>query len=278
VVFAAACAAAGLGRHSLAEVAAPPDVQAQIERLSSSDPKERAAAADKLGSPALREQAAPAVPHLIKLLTDQPPAPHAHEPPYGSPAYWAAETLASLGKPAAAQLIAALDDENETIRARAAHILGRMGEPAAKEKLLLRMKDPSPAVRARSAAALGRIGGPDVLEPLLAATKDQHALVRQHALSGLGFLKDVRAVEPLLAMLADANFAPQQGSVCQALGAIKDKRAVEPLIAVMRGPQASAQPWYAAGALAEIGDKRAIEPLLWVASRVLGVLKDETEI
>ncbi|HUT10078.1 MAG TPA: HEAT repeat domain-containing protein [Thermoguttaceae bacterium] len=238
------------------------EVRAQIALLSSADEKTRAAAARRLGS--FGGEAAPAVPHLIKLLTDHPPPRYEGSIPMYSPAYEALESLVRIGKPAIPDLTAALDHEDTAIRTRAADVLGQIGDGRAKKKLLAMLDDESPQIRAQAALSLGKIGGPDTLEPLLAAAEDPHSLVRGHALAGLalcpGIAEDPRAVEPLLALFEDPRY-PAKDGVARVLGVLKDRRAVEPLIAALTGGTVG-PPWPFAAALGEIGDPRAIEPLI----------------
>ena len=236
----------------------PAEVRQQMRRLTSDDAKERAAAASRLS--AMRQKAAPAAPLLIKLLTDQPPTQHKNSVRYGTPAWWAMEALTGIGAPAVPLLLEALKDENELVVARAAHVLGRIGDPRPRNKLLALLDDKSPVVRARAALAVCRTGRLDSLAPVLAAATDPHPLVQRYALDGLTMARDARAFEPLLALFEDPKYS-RKGGVARALGALKDKRAVEPLIAALKGTMRHA-PWHAAWALAEIGDPRAAEPLM----------------
>ena len=71
--------------------------------------------------------------------------------------------------------------------------------------LLARLEDEDVSVRARAAEALGRIGDTRALEPLLARLEDDDWRVRGSAEEALGRVGDVRAVEPLLARLADES-------------------------------------------------------------------------
>ena len=159
------------------------EVRGQVELLSSGEAKTRAAAAARLGR--LGEASAPAVPRLIGLLTDHPPAKYKGSLPYGSPAYEALEAMVKIGKPAVPHLIAALKHEDERVRGRVIDVLGRIGDPVAKDRLLALTRDESALIRAHAALALGKIGGPDVLEPLLAAAKDPDRLAQRYAMDGL---------------------------------------------------------------------------------------------
>ena len=167
------------------------EVARQIECLSSQEATTRAEAARRLGR--MGGRAAPAAPALIRLLTGHPAPRYKGSIPMYSPAWEANEALASIGKPAVPHLLRALDDANMTIRARAAGVLGRIGDAQARAKLLALLKDGAPTVRAHAALALGRMGVQS-LEPLIAAAKDPHPLVQSYALVGLRLGKDPRAV------------------------------------------------------------------------------------
>jgi len=250
----------GFGQSTTSPDAMAPEVRRQIERLSSADANERRSAAGVLGRPDFRDQAIRGMPLLIELLSNRPPTEKKNDLEMFSPAWWAIETLATIGPPAVGPLIEALDDPDELIRSRAAEALGRIGDAGARPKLLALVDDASPVVRARAALALGRMGGPGVLKSLLAAARDPHPLVGRYALDGLWLLRDPESLEPLLTLLADPQY-PRKGGVARALGGLKDPRAVEPLIAALK-PQPGHPPWDAAAALGQIGDRRAIGPLI----------------
>lgn len=73
---------------------------------------------------------------------------------------YAAKALARLGEPAAIELLKALQDENQRVRANAAFELGYIPDPsdATILKLIQCLSDPSPTVRASATWSLGQIG------------------------------------------------------------------------------------------------------------------------
>ncbi len=92
-----------------------------------------------------------------------------------------------------------------------------------------------------AAEALGRLGDPAAVEPLLVALADTEPQVQYAAAEALGRLGDARAVKPLIAGLSELSPLAQCAAAA-ALGELGDKRAVRPLIAVLRRPR-STQIW-----------------------------------
>jgi len=76
------------------------------------------------------------------------------------------------------------------VRAQAALVLGRRGEPRATPHLIRALDDPSPPVRAVAARALGMIGDPSARKRLEGATRDRDAFVRRSAAAALAALAD----------------------------------------------------------------------------------------
>jgi len=82
-----------------------------------------------------------------------------------------------------------LDDAHPDIRARAAHSLGLIGDPATAADLVRALRDTEWPVRAMAAKALGRLGNPEAIGPLREAMKDRQWWVRANsgeALRNLG--------------------------------------------------------------------------------------------
>jgi HEAT repeat protein len=220
--LAAACAAACLGRHCLAEVAAAPDVQAQIERLSSSDPKERAAAAETLA-----KIGKPAAPQLIAALDDDNEAIRAR----------AAHILGRIGEPAAKEkLLSRMNDPSPAVRAQSACALGRIGGPDVLQPLLAAAKDQHALVRQHALTGLGFLRDARAVEPLLAMLADPNYDQQGSVCRALGAIKDKRAVEPLIAVMRGPRASAQPWYAAGALAEIGDKRAVEPLMGMLEYP------------------------------------------
>jgi len=112
----------------------------EIEKLSSSNPVERARAAYNLGE--MRDQAKPAIPSLIKILDDGISLEWKQQGmPAGSgtricPGVAATKALIKIGEPAVEPLIAALKNENPMRQEIITRILGEIKDPRAVEPLM----------------------------------------------------------------------------------------------------------------------------------------------
>jgi len=158
-------------------------------------------------------------------------------------------------------LLAALSDEDATVRANAAAGLGENRAEAARDVLIDRLRrDPHELVRERAATALAQIGGEAALLALLDATDDPATFTRNRVLYVLGASRDPRAVEPLIEALDHAEVSTQ-GVAAWALGAVGDPRAFDPLTGLLSvtAPELRGN---AAWALGELADARAIPLLL----------------
>ncbi len=109
--------------------------------------------------------------------------------------YWVTkynwEKASTFGALAVDPLIAALkDEEYSVVRERAAHELGKIGDPRAVEPLIATLKDEVHDVCRAAAMALGMIADARAVEPLIAALKDEKCSVRAaiaRALEQLGW-------------------------------------------------------------------------------------------
>jgi HEAT repeat protein len=142
-------------------------VRANIERLRSSTPSERAAAAEALGRSGheARDEITPILRQLLR------------------------------------------DDSEWEVRASAGRALGRLGTRDAVPDLVRALRDPVVDVRVVAAAALWRLPDPAAVPPLLDLLSDPDANARQWATLALGVIRDTRAVAPLVALLDDPEGA-----------------------------------------------------------------------
>lgn len=253
----AACLLAGAATVARAQSSAaqglPSEVAAKVAALSSAKPAERASAACALGR--MREVAAPAVPHLVKLLSDgaplspeqgcgnqEPFEDEGWEPGYEqvrepSPGEAATHALMAIGEPAMGALKETLlRGADWRARKNAAWALAHRGE--AIDELVQALRDEAWQVRAQSAYALFQRGGAEtkVVEALIAAAlKDAAWQVRQQAVFALGHKGSGQTdvVAPLAAALRDAD-ARVRGEAAGALWHTADSRAFEPLMAALR--------------------------------------------
>jgi len=122
--------------------------------------------------------------------------------------------LIVLGELRAIDAVPALLDEltaaDAELRARAAHALGKVGDPRGAAPLAARAgEDPEWIVRTAAAAALGSLGEPGVAPALVAALADGRHAVRDAAARSLVALGEpaLAAVAPRLAGLPSAGVA-----------------------------------------------------------------------
>jgi len=138
-----------------------------------------------------------AIPHLIEALRE--------------PDKWVsprvAEVLIPFGSLAEAPLIEALRDPNsDNLRTWAASILGEMRSRAAVPNLIRALWDRAESVRAAAARALGEIADHRAVNALLEGTlRDPSALVRMEAAVALGKIGDEKALEALQLALTDPD-------------------------------------------------------------------------
>ena len=120
------------------------------------------------------------------------------------------------------------------VRCDAAGALGNLEDPRAVEPLIAALNDNEGTVRYEAAAALGKIKDPRAVEPLIAALKKEEQYVLGGLASALGEIGDPRAVEPLLPLLA--RWEPcVSGPAKEALGKLGAPAAAPLLLAIHRG-------------------------------------------
>jgi HEAT repeat protein len=169
-------------------------------------------------------------------------------------------TLANLGNAQAVPgLTTALADSDREIRETATRALVKI-KGGAVEHLLATLKSGPKELRARAAVVLGYIGDSRAVEALMGALADREPAVRGAAAEALASYKDSRSVDPLLALLRDPD-AQVRFSAVGALWRVGDTRANEPLAAALRDKDPSTRK-RAAQALGDMGDDHAIGPLL----------------
>jgi HEAT repeat protein len=198
--------------------------------------------------------------------------------------------LVKIGAPAIKSLTFALQDNNESIRRKAAEALGKTAHPDAVEPLASALKDEDPATRLEAAKSLRKIGNADAVKYLIAALEDENPEVsdeavealaeigtpavnplmnglkrkkrqlRKKAAEALGKIGDAAAVDLLIIALKDDDWRVAKASSV-ALGKIGDKRAVSPLIEALEDKDSNVREG-SAEALGKIGNKRSVDPLI----------------
>ena len=142
---------------------AQPEVRADMDHLRSTNPTERARAAEALGRSghALRDEITPLLRGLLR------------------------------------------DDPEWEVRASAGRALGRLGTRDAVPDLVRALRDPVVDVRVVAAAAIWRLPDPAAVPALLELLHDSDANARQWATLALGVIRDTRSVAPLIGLLDD---------------------------------------------------------------------------
>lgn len=131
-----------------------------------------------------------------------------------------------------AQQIAALTDQDWTVREDAAIRLGRLKDPRAVEPLVATLRDPDRSVRAAAIEALQAIGAPSVMT-LSACLSSTDFSVQEAASQILASIADTHALEPLLLALRSRDWIVRMYAA-KALGRLKDPRAVSSLLPLLQ--------------------------------------------
>lgn len=215
------------------------NVRGLIKALKHEDNKIRLGATGALGE--IEDPAA--VAPLIQLLKSESPGSRVQKH-----AVWA---LGRIGSPALTPLIEALNDENKSVREKAADALGLIKDSRAVQPLFRALEDEYWPVRKATAIALGRIGDEAAVKPLLAALEDEYEAVRdkaKEALDQLGYQPDGTQfasppdisklaskadVQGLIEALSYERDPEIRKTAAEALGELADPKAVEPLILLL---------------------------------------------
>jgi hypothetical protein len=106
-----------------------------------------------------------------------------------------------------ADLIAALADEHEQVRAAAAEQLGKLNDPSVVVNLARALDDSSAAVKEKAAQALGALGRPEAATALEAALakQDQDEWVNLHEAEALVRCGGARGMSALITMAGAAD-------------------------------------------------------------------------
>jgi len=221
-------------RTQLASASLPEGLRRQIPRLFSRDPVVRASAAAHLGRKG--QQAAAAVPYLIRLLPDTTPVQLSiylgsgyYSSTETTPAEEASRALSGIGSPASNALLLALRDPRPVVRRLAAKALGQIGELGAVDFLVDLLRDPDPGVRATTAIALGDYHNPMAAQKIMDAYAGAGPEVRTDIIYILGNIGDVLSVPFLIGHAQDTHDA-NRAAIMLALGKLRDARGVATLL------------------------------------------------
>jgi len=209
------------------------------------------------------------------------------------------ETSQKRKKDDVERLIESLEDEDSTVREKAAKALGKRKDKRAVKPLIRAMydkrnnplknevceyaiqslamikdkeaadilihdlKNKDKEIRNQAGYTLGRLGDERALEPLIQALNDEDKEVRNDISEGFVFFAEEigdPAIKRLIKALKDDNWRLRQHAAW-ILGNTEDKRAVEPLIQALKDENSDVR-MQAAWALGDFNDKRAVEPLV----------------
>ncbi len=203
-------------------------------------------AIEKLGE--MGENAASAVPALIELLKTED----------SNTRQQIVGVLGKIGTSAIIPLIAALEDENIYVQAKAIKSLGQIKDPRAIEPLIGKLRKGKGIIAKTTIEALVKIGEPAV-PPLINALKSESNSLKTGVAKILGQIGDPRAVEGLIGILEDEKNQVRIAAI-NALGEIGQPSAIESLMGRFTDQDGYAREC-AAEAIAKIGEP-ALEPLI----------------
>lgn len=206
--------------YTLGDMSSPAAIPALLKALEDPERDVRAAAARSLG----RLGAVEAVPALVEALAARRVPPAA-----------AGFALVQIGPAAVPRLEALLHHEEPVVRARAAELIGLVGDASHGEQLLASLRDASAEVRARSARALGRLGADEAASELRGALDDRVPFVRTAAAHALGAIRDRAAFDPLLRQACSDGYHPAHAAAA-ALAAIDPRRLAGAAVDPAAGP------------------------------------------
>jgi HEAT repeat protein len=185
-----------------------------------------------------------------------------------------------------AERLGDLDAKVPAVRARAATLLGEMGNRAASPELIEALEDPEKAVRREAARALGRLRESRAVDALVRAMRDRDPNVRLYAAHSLGEIRDSKARQALIDALSDNRYGVRE-EAAWALRELRDPEVALRLATLLEDPETDAGPigWV----LQHVGDRAAVKalaPLLAKAEnrtrrravRVLAALESEAAV
>ena len=258
--------------HALGEIASPQALDALIGVLEDAETRPRQTAVEALGK--IRDTRA-VEPLIAALMTSDKAVLDT-----------AIDALGKIGPPAVESILVAL--KNPDLCKPLFMALGEIGDRRAVEPLLAAIDDDDASIRKVAVTALGKTGDYRVAKPLVPALWDPDWTVRESAFGSLEILGCTGvAVEPLIASLGDddrrdiaVEFLKKMGAqvvkgllpayknenrrvsgAATAVLATINQQAIEPLVDALK---ADGLRTAAADALAEICGDRAVDPLISV--------------
>ena len=133
-------------------------------------------------------------------------------------------------------MIDALTDSEATVRAAAAHELGRLKMADTLPHLHKRFQDKHKLPREEAVFAFVQIANEDARNLAAKSMTDEYHFARECGSQGLGRLNDDRKIDDHIALLEDPTIEPRRAAALS-LGLIGNMKAAEPLNVFAGGPQ-----------------------------------------
>ena len=134
-------------------------------------------------------------------------------------------------------LVAAMQDENEQIRASAAEAMEFLELRGRLDHFAKTLDEGEKTEKLKAVYALGNLRGDDIVKLLLKATKDEIEDVRASAVRALGKFADNRILPNLIECLKDESPIVQRVAI-DAIASFKDPQLIVPLIDMMKSTDA----------------------------------------
>ena len=148
------------------------------------------------------------------------------------------ECLRGLRRTYDALLIFARDPRESVVR-QAAHLLGELQEPPARELLLELLQHPDVRTRRTAVAALAAAGEADALGAVASTLSDEAPLVRLRAVAALSGRREPEVLRWLATLIGQESDREVLYSAIAALGTIPTAEAVQALIPIAEGEGAN---------------------------------------
>ncbi len=242
----------------VAKIEMPEHVKALVVDLGSAYPAVRAWAASRLG--ALGAHATPAIPFLLDALEDD--ERECDDDLANAVSHLVLQSLSHIGRPAFEPALARLNHKRPLARARAAKLLGSLGDSRAVEPLIALLKDKDRQVRYDCVEALARLRDPHAIKPLLVLIAEDASYTAAETVSAALAAMGEDGIEPIIGLLSHENHNVREAAAGQ-LARIHDPRTVDPLIKALNDDHRFVQARAAQG-MDWIRKQRGYEPVLAV--------------